>query len=191
MIISVEQVRLADLGMEHAGALFKRIDANRSALRNWLAWVDKHTSIDDTRAFITRSREQLTSKDGMSLGLWADDEIVGVAGLHYIDWNDRATSVGFWLAPDYQGRGLMTRAVFGLMKLAFEEYELVRFEGRAAVDNERSRSLFDRLGFRHEGRLRQAQLLPRGYVDHAVYSVIADEWHAMKDRWAVSIEYGE
>jgi len=188
MTICVDQVRLESLQNEHADALFHRIDSHRETLRQWLAWVDSHVGLDDTRSFITRCRDQLTANNGTSLGLWVDDQLVGVAGLHYVDWNDRLTSVGFWLAPPFQGKGLMTRAVFGLMALAFDEYELHRFEGRAATGNARSRSLFERLRFQQEGVLRDAQLLPRGYVDHAVYSVIASDWPPMRDRWQVSID---
>lgn len=188
MTICVEQARLELLQNEHAGALFQRIDAHRNELRDWLAWVDGHTTLQDTIDFIQRSREQIEAKNGMSLGLWSAGELVGVAGLHFIDWNDRLTSVGFWLAPPFQGRGLMTRAVFGLMTLAFNEYGLNRFEGRAATGNAPSRALFERLGFEQEGTLRSAQRLPKGYVDHAVYSVIGSEWPSMKDRWLVTID---
>lgn len=188
MTISVDQVRLESLRNEHAETLFRRIDAHRDALRQWLAWVDGHLGLSDTREFIERSRKQLAKRNGMSLGLWTEDELVGVAGLHYVDWNDRLTSVGFWLAPPFQGKGIMTRAVFGLMTLAFDEYKLNRFEGRAATGNSRSRRLFERLGFHQEGVLRDAQLLPKGFVDHAVYSVIGSDWHAMRNRWPVSID---
>jgi ribosomal-protein-serine acetyltransferase len=188
MTICVEQARLEPLQNEHAPALFRCIDDHRNTLRQWLAWVDDHTTIDETVDFIGRSADQMAARDGMSLGLWTEGELIGVAGLHYVDWKDRATSVGFWLAPPFTGRGLMSKAVFGLMTLAFDEYGLQRFEGRAAIDNSRSRALFERLGFRHEGILRDAQLLPAGFVDHAVYSVVASEWPSMRERWPVEID---
>lgn len=188
MTICVEQVRLELLRNEHAEALFRRIDTHRQSLREWLAWVDGHVSIGDSSQFIDQSRDQIEAKNGMALGLWAEEELVGVAGLHYIDWNDRLTSVGFWLAPPFEGRGLMTRAVFGLMYVAFEEYGLNRVEGRVATGNVRSRALFERLGFTKEGVLRQAQLLPKGCVDHDVCSVVASEWPALRERWLVSVD---
>ena len=188
MTISVEQAHLEVLQNEHAQVLFQRIDEHRNDLREWLAWVDGHTTLQDTLEFIRRSREQLEARNGLSLGLWSDGHLAGVAGLHYIDWNDRMTSVGFWLAPPFRGRGLMTSAVFGLMALAFDEYGLVRLEGRAATGNLASRSLFERLGFQREGTLRSAQSLPKGYVDHAVYSVLNSEWPSMRDLRPVSLD---
>lgn len=188
MIICVEDSRLETLRNEHAETLFRRIDEDRQSLRNWLAWVDGHTQVDDTLRFIERSATQLRERNGMSLGLWTNGDLAGVAGLHYIDWNDHATSVGFWLGSAFRGRGLVTRAVFGLMTLAFEHYGLERFEGRVATGNAASRALFERLGFQEEGVLRNAQRLPKGFVDHVVYSVIAGEWPSLRSRWPVSIE---
>lgn len=191
MVIRIDQVRLESLNAEHADALFQLIDTHRAYLREWLAWVDGHTSRQHTLEFIQRCSDRQEANDGTSLGLWVDESLAGVAGLHYIDWADRMTSVGFWLAPPFSGLGLMTRAVFGLMTLAFDEYDLYRFEGRAATGNVSSRALFERLGFREEGTLRCAQKLRKGFVDHVVYSVVGPEWPAFRDRWPVSLDLAE
>jgi len=34
--------------------------------------------------------------------------IAGLIGYHRIDWPNRKTSLSYWLAEAYQGRGLMT-----------------------------------------------------------------------------------
>jgi len=188
MTISIEHVRLEVLQNDHASALFQQIDSNRASLREWLPWPDLHKTIEDTYDFIRRSAEQLESRNGLNLGLWTGGELAGVAGFHYIDWTDKATSVGFWLAPKFEGHGLMTRAVFGLMYMAFESYNLTRVEGRAAAGNARSRALFERLGFREEGVVRKAQILPNGWVDHILYSVVDEDWPEIRGKWPVSIE---
>ena len=58
---------------------------------------------------------------------------------------------------------------------------LNRVEIRAAVGNERSRSIPERLGFRQEGVLRKAELVGDRYVDHAVYATLASEWRSAND----------
>ena len=188
MHITVDQTHLELLRNEHAPTLFRLVDQHRDYLGNWLAWIAGHTSVEDAVRFIHHSDRLMTDKNGGSFGIWYHGELVGVAGLHYVEWDDLITSVGFWLSPDYQQKGLMSRAVFGLMTLAFDHYGINRFEGHAATDNDRSKALFERLGFQREGELRQAQRLPRGFVDHVVYSVVADEWQSMRDRWPVTIE---
>jgi RimJ/RimL family protein N-acetyltransferase len=44
------------------------------------------------------------------------------------------------------------------------------------VENVRSRALAERLGFRHEGTLRQALRLGDGYHDDALYAMLAEDW---------------
>ena len=83
--------------------------------------------------------------------------------------------MGYWLDKEAQGTGLMTRSCSALLEHAFAELDLNRVEIRCAVDNARSRAIPERLGFRLEGQLRQAEWLYDRFVDHAVYGLLARE----------------
>jgi ribosomal-protein-serine acetyltransferase len=72
----------------------------------------------------------------------------------------------------------MTAAVTALLRHGFRTLRLNRIEIRAGVRNRRSRAIPERLGFRHEGTLRQAERLAERFVDHAVYALLASEWPA-------------
>jgi ribosomal-protein-serine acetyltransferase len=99
-------------------------------------------------------------------------------GLEPLDWTHRSTSVGYWLGERYQGRGLMTRAVAAVVEHAVSVWQLNRIEIRAAVGNARSRAIPQRLGFRAEGTLREAERVGDRYLDTVVYSLLASEWRA-------------
>jgi ribosomal-protein-serine acetyltransferase len=105
-----------------------------------------------------------------------DGRIIGMVGFHGIDWQHRATSLGYWLAQRAQGRGTMTEAVRAMVAHALGVWELNRVEIRASVENARSRRLIERLGFHFEGVARKAFRLADGYHDDAVYSMLACEW---------------
>ncbi|MEZ4406851.1 MAG: GNAT family protein [Polyangiales bacterium] len=168
-----------DLGLlepRHASLLFSVVDANRAHLRRWLPWVDGTRSVHDSVVFIQATLDQYARSQSLSVGLFAGEALVGMAGYHAIDWGNRRTALGYWLAEGHQGHGYMTRAVRALTSHAFYALGLHRMEIRAAVENQRSRKVAERSGYRAEGVCRGAEWLHDRFVDHAVYGVTLPDW---------------
>lgn len=170
-----------DVGLEllephHAEALFHAVDRNRAHLRRWLGWVDDTRSPDDTRAFIRRTQQQFGENDGFQTALVAGGRIIGVVGHVRVDWRQRTAGLGYWLDEAMQGRGYMTLACAAYLEHAFRRLGMNRVEINAAVDNRPSRGIPERLGFTHEGVVRDAEWLYDHFVDHAVYGLLAREW---------------
>ena len=163
------------LELRHADELYALTDKNRQHLRAWLPWVDNTRSIEDTKAFIRLTRKQLADDNGFQTAIRYRGAIVGVVGQHRVDRANRATSLGYWLAKDALGRGLMTDACRMYIEHAFQT-GLHRVEIRCAVENRRSRALAERLGFRAEGTIRHGEWLYDHYVDLVVYGLLAEEW---------------
>lgn len=174
-------VRLRDdlflelLELRHADELYALTDKNRDHLRQWLPWVDNTRSVEDTKAFIRLTRKQLADDNGFQTAIRYRGAIVGVVGLHRVDRANRATSLGYWLAKDALGRGLMTDACRMYIEHAFRTMGLHRMEIRCAVENRRSRAVPERLGFRAEGTIRHGEWLYDHYVDLVVYGLLAEE----------------
>lgn len=175
-----DDLELCLLEQRHAEELFALVDCNRDYLRQWLPWVDNSKSAIDTQKFIKSSLEQLARDGSLSAGILYQAKIAGVIGFHKIDWSNLATSVGYWLGASFQGKGLMTEACRGLVKYAFDELKLNRVEIRCATENTKSRAIPERLGFKEEGILRQAEWLYDHYVDLVVYGILASEWDSTK-----------
>jgi len=70
----------------------------------------------------------------------------------------------------------MTRCCRVLVDHAFSWLGLNRVAIPAAVENSRSRAIPERLGFRQEGIIRDAEWLYDHYVDHVLYAVLKKEW---------------
>jgi ribosomal-protein-serine acetyltransferase len=155
--------------------LYAVIEANREHLARWLPWAPTQT-LDGTRAFIAHTRKQLSGNDGFQCAILDAGRIIGCVGFHRVDWANRGTSIGYWLAEREQGRGTMTLSVRALIDWAFEGWALNRVEIRAAVDNAASRAVLRRLGMREEGVLRGVERVGGRYLDHVVYGVLASEW---------------
>src|SRR6185295_20026806 len=92
-----------------AGELYALIKANPD-LEEWMPWAAEQ-DLAATERFIAEAEEQLRGGKGFQAAIEPEDEIVGVVGLHAIDWVNRNTSIGYWLAEGARGRGVMTTAV--------------------------------------------------------------------------------
>jgi ribosomal-protein-serine acetyltransferase len=169
---------LRPLRVADAKTVFALVAAERAWLRRWLPWLDENTTLDQTKAFIAKMRELERSGLSLTCGLWLKGQLIGLVGFNWIDRANRCGHVGYWLSEEITGRGHMTRAVAALLAHGFGPMKLHRIELRAAVRNRASRAIAKRLGFRHEGTLRQAEHLYGRYVDHAVYGLLAQEWAA-------------
>lgn len=99
-------------------------------------------------------------------------------GYHAVDWANRSTRIGYWLAEEHQGQGTMTEAVRLLVDHALSVWGLNRVEIRAALENRRSRAIPERLGFCEEGTRREAERVGGRYLDSVAYSMLAVDWKA-------------
>ena len=83
--------------------------------------------------------------------------------------------VGVWLAPDVQGRGLVTRAAGHLIQWAFNVRGMTRVEWHCVPQNARSIAVARRLGMTRDGVLRSAFAFNGERHDVEVWSLLAAE----------------
>lgn len=167
------ELRLLEEG--DARELHALIEANRPGLARWLHWAATQ-GFEETVDFIRRTRVQASQNDGFQAALVLDGGIAGMVGYPGVDWGNRSTRIGYWLGEAHRGRGTMTAAVRALADHALGTWRLNRIEIHAATTNWRSRAIPERLGFREEGTLRQAQWADGRFLDSVVYSMLAVEW---------------
>lgn len=170
-----DDLELRLLEERHAQELFALIDRDRDDLRTWLPWVDASRSADDTAAFIRATRQEFAAGRDLPLGIWHHGRPVGTIELR-VNPADRAGEIGYWLARDARGQGIVTRAVRALLAYAFGELALHRVVIRCATGNHPSRAIPERLGFALEGTLRQAQWVNDHFNDLAVYAMLRPGW---------------
>jgi ribosomal-protein-serine acetyltransferase len=152
------------------------VRTHHAELSEWLPWVTDGFSVEEARDFARRNRRQYEEHEGFSLQIVYRGRIAGNAGFNTLDWVNRRTEIGYWLAPPFQGRGVMTRTCRFLVGYAFGELKLNRVEIFCGVGNARSRAVPERLGFRQEGLLRQAEWVRDHFNDLVLYSMLAEEW---------------
>ena len=160
----------------HAEEMFATVDRNRAYLRQWLPWVDATKSAEDSLAFIRSVLDMFAAHNGFTAAIWHRERVAGVIGTHRIDWRNRRVELGYWLAEEFQGRGLMSDACRLAIAHLFDDMDLHRVEIRCAAGNAKSNAIPRRLGFKHEGTLRDAELVNGRYLDLLVYAMLKSEW---------------
>lgn len=168
---SLQALGVRPLEAADAEELYAVIEANRDHLARWMPWAAEQ-DLAATIRFIAEAEEQQAGNNGFQAKIAPDGKIVGVTGFHSIDWPNRKASLGYWLAEDAQGKGTMTAVVRALVDYAFDEWDLHRLEIDCAPGNHRSRAIPERLGFREEGHLREAELVGGHYLDSVVYGLL-------------------
>lgn len=156
----------------HAEPLFHLIHNSRRHLYPWLPWLKRIHSPQDTAAFIVK----LNAERGPQFVVTVDNQICGGVGFYCLDRADKKATVGYWLGSEFTGQGIMLDAVRHLCHYGFHHLQLQKVEIRCAAHNQESRKIPERLGFFYEGVQQKAEWLSDRYVDHAVYSVLKEEF---------------
>ncbi len=172
-----DKISLVLIDDTHADKVFNLINPCRPYLRQWLPWVDSSKSIDNTRDFIKFCRQRYENKFGIDLCIIVDNSIAGLISLHKIDHLNKITTIGYWLSDTFQGRGIMTNACSKLIYYCFATLELNRIEIKCATDNLKSQAIPERLKFKKEGTLRQAEFLNNKFVDQYLYATVRKDWN--------------
>ena len=168
------QLRLMTL--EFAPELFALTVRNREYLARWLNWAPYVRELNDTATFIEARIQQYEAGLGPQFCIFYGDALVGVIGYHLVDKSNHVAEIGYWLAEDAQGKGIMSDSLKALIPYTFEALKMNRLQIRVATENHRSRAIPERLGFFREGVAREAGFNAGHYDDLVIYSLLKREW---------------
>ncbi|MGG2063992.1 GNAT family N-acetyltransferase [Bacillus sp. S14(2024)] len=171
-----DEISLQLLEKQHKDELYELVDRNREYFREWLPWVDGTKSAEAYNGLCPMWLHNFADGDGFEAGVRYKGKLVGVIGIHPVSRAKKATSIGYYLAEEASGKGIMTRSVKAALRYAFEELKLNKVEIHCGVNNQKSRAIPERLGFNLDGIMRDGECLYNQFHDIAVYSMLAREW---------------
>lgn len=110
---------------------------------------------------------------------WVPPTVVGVVGLCNWDSVNASAEVSFYIGDKFwRGKGCGAMAVALLQAWGFRELRLNRVWAEVYAFNAPSIKLLDRLGYKHEGTMRQHVHRSGEFVDALIYGLLAAEWSA-------------
>lgn len=180
VILEGPTIRLEPLTLGHAPRLWPQaeleifqhtLDAPRDAsLEAFEDWVRLSLAKPDSLLFVILDRRT--------------GEALGTTGYLYIRPPHRGLEVGrTWIARTHQGTRVNPESKLLLLRHAFEDLGAVRVQLTTDLNNLHSQRAIEKLGARREGVLRKYQIRSNGTLrDTVMYSIVAEEWPAVKAR---------
>ena len=89
--------------------------------------------------------------------------------------------IGYYLAKEYWGCGIMTKAVTAIVEYGFEHLKLNRIEARSISRNYGSTRVLEKVGFSKEGTLRQHTFRAGEFFDVEVFSFLNADWQQLRN----------
>lgn len=84
----------------------------------------------------------------------------------------RTAELGYWLAEDYWGQGIVTEAVRRMCNVAFETCDIVRIYAEPFAKNSASRRVLEKNSFEFEGTMRNGAYKNDEILDYCVYALL-------------------
>ncbi len=177
LVLDTARLRLRPLLPTDALAVHA-LHADPEGMRYWSTppWTDPA----EADALIARDAAALAAGDFIRLGLErrADGRFIGLCSLFAFHLASRRCEIGYMLARDCWGGGLMHEALKALLGFGFGVLDLNRVEADIDTRNTASERTLRRLGFQLEGTLRQRWIVAGEVSDTGLYGLLRRDWLA-------------
>ena len=175
IILSGESVSLRLLRHEDANEVYLSW-LNDSEVTKGLDTITKPYTIEMLSEYVNAA---VADKSGYMFVIIANETNtpIGTARLHNINIKSGTCNLGIMIGDKKQwGKGMGTKVYRLLIFFAFNQLNIRRIWEAIHADNLISLAMFERLGFKREGILREHILTNRGPVDKILLGLLKKEW---------------
>lgn len=114
----------------------------------------------------------ITAKPTQIFAIDIDHEAVGSIGVYpQTDIHCRNAEMGYWLAEQYWGQGIITAAIRQMAGYSFKNLEIDRIFARPFGTNIASQRALEKAGFIFEGKFEKTIFKNGEYLDELFYAV--------------------
>lgn len=148
------------------------------------AWADDHLS---RKAFTNRvywAQRSITSGTALPLFLIRreDNALLGAITLDNIRRGPaQAGTLGYWTGETYIRHGYMREAIHAVVHQAFTRLDLSRIEAACLPENQASRGLLEKSGFKYEGVAQSYLQIDGRWRTHVLYASLRSDRRGKTD----------
>ena len=142
--------------------------ANNYDVAKWLTNGFPHPyTQEDGKAYLS-----MIAKDNPTkvFAIDVNGEAVGSIGIFpQADIHEKNAEIGYWLAENYWGQGIMSKAIQKIVEYGFQTFDIVRVFARPFSTNLKSQRVLEKAGFVLEARLKKALFKNEEFMDELIY----------------------
>jgi len=166
-------VTLRELTIEDAAGLAE-IVSNKKVLDN-MDDIPNPGRIEDSEDFIRACLNENDPK--IARAICYNGNLIGWIGVIRRENIRRLTGeMGYYIAEDYWGKGIMTEAVKLMCAYIFENTDIVRIFAEPYAFNAASCRVLEKAGLQIEGLLRQNAVKNEKIIDMKLYAIVKHQW---------------
>lgn len=169
MICKIKKWELTDAGDLAAALSNTKIQDN---LRDGLPYpYTRQDGIDYISAMLSADENKT-----FAFAITVDGKVIGSIGVFRQENIHRQTAeLGYYIAEEYWGKGIMTEAVKQICKYVFEKSDIVRIYAEPFAYNSASCRVLEKAGFQYEGTLRNNAVKNGKMIDMKMYALLKTE----------------
>jgi RimJ/RimL family protein N-acetyltransferase len=164
-IIETKRLKLRPLTLSDSKDIAKA--ANNKEIYDKTLTIPYPYRLADAKSWL---RSLKGADDKAVFGIELDGQIVGVVSLNGIKEKHMA-EIGYWLAEEHWGKGIISEAVEALVEYGFDELDLVRIYGKAFLFNPASGKVMEKCGFKKGGTLKKEAQKEDKFLDCNIYAI--------------------
>lgn len=145
--------------------------------------VSQITDENKGELFVRSKIADWYAQRGFFFGIWdiATQTYIGQISVKNLDWEIPKAELAYYIAKEYEGKGIMTEVVKLVIKFSFQELKVKKLFIRIIPSNARSTKLAENCGFLKEGWMRKDFLRSdKTLVDVIYYGITLQDFQAMK-----------
>jgi ribosomal-protein-alanine N-acetyltransferase len=136
--------------------------------------VIRFESIVDAEKMVQSVEESYIKETGIN---WAivekhSNSFIGYFGFFRIIPEHCRAEIGYALKPDYWGKGYMYETINKMVRFGFDNIKLHSIEANVNPDNEKSKKVLEKIGFKKEAYFRENYLFNNMFLDSIIYSLL-------------------
>ncbi|HEV7380852.1 MAG TPA: GNAT family N-acetyltransferase [Dyadobacter sp.] len=102
-------------------------------------------------------------------------DFLGAIGFNNWSKKNRTIEIGYWLLPEYWGKGVITEAGEKVCAYAFESMSVHRIEAVVETENQSSRRVMSALHFTYEGTKKDCEIKDGKFLSLEMYAKLNRE----------------